>query len=222
MPSRRQYPPEPLYPKGMTHAIKINFDREHKGYWTGDVKDRFNRKSLLGIVEIVHHTGAGAGFSGRPRCTRYFLSAIGDISSKELCPVKEMEISTRDSKGINVVDISGEVDIYSGEELKQCLEGFANDSQPVLLNLSKTNYIDSFGLSLLISFRKKLGKQGKKFALCCPQSYVKRILNLTKLYEFLSVFENEESALSAFESSSGEASLELEPKISIQADERLI
>lgn len=136
--------------------------------------------------------------------------------------MKEMEISTRDSKGINVVDICGEVDIYSGEELKQCLEGFANDDQPVLLNLSKTNYIDSFGLSLLISFRKKLGKQGKKFALCCPQSYVKRILNLTKLYEFLSVFENEESALSAFENSSGEAGLELEPKISIQADERLI
>lgn len=134
--------------------------------------------------------------------------------------MKEMEINMRDLRGVNVLDISGEVDIYSGEELKNCLDELINDGQHVLLNISKTDYIDSFGLSLLISFRKKLGKLGRKFGLCCPQSYVKRILNLTKLYDFLSVYENEEMALAAFNTSTEEAFYHMEPKISIKTDER--
>jgi anti-anti-sigma factor len=131
-----------------------------------------------------------------------------------------MEINMREHRGINVLDICGEVDIYSGEELRQCLDDLAENERPVLLNIARTNYIDSFGLSLLISYRKKLGKLGRKFGLCCPQSYVKRILNLTKLYEFLSVYDSEEMALSSFNTSSEQSFLEKEPTISIQSDER--
>jgi anti-anti-sigma regulatory factor len=90
----------------------------------------------------------------------------------------------------------------------------------ILLNISSTDYIDSFGLSLLISFRKKLGKKGKHFGLCSPQSYVRRILNLTKLYDFLAVFENEGKALQTFQKPQEENLFALEPKISIQSDER--
>ena len=140
--------------------------------------------------------------------------------AKELCEVKELEIALRENGGVTVIDVSGEVDIYSGEELRQCIDEVAGDSQHVLLNISKTDYIDSFGLSLLISFRKKLGKLGKMFGLCNPQSYVRRILNLTKLYDFLSVFENEEKALAAFSNSGNGVLSDQEPKISIQADER--
>ena len=134
--------------------------------------------------------------------------------------MKELEIALRERGGITVIDVSGEVDIYSGEELRHCVDEIANVSEYVLLNISKTDYIDSFGLSLLISFRKKLGKLGKTFGLCNPQSYVRRILNLTKLYDFLSVFENEEKALAAFSYSGDGIPSDLAPKISVQADER--
>lgn len=135
--------------------------------------------------------------------------------------MKEMEIQKREQDGVTVFDVKGEVDIYSGEELKQMLEEIADKEQKVLLNVSNIDYIDSFGLSLLISFRKKMGRQGKRFGICCPQSYVKRILNLTKLYDFLSVYESEEKALTAFcNSLEEEIQAEAEPTLSIQSDER--
>ncbi|MDQ7821978.1 MAG: STAS domain-containing protein [Candidatus Eremiobacteraeota bacterium] len=131
-----------------------------------------------------------------------------------------MEIQKREVLGIAILDLKGEVDIYSSEELKHLLEELSESRESLLLNVSNTDYIDSFGLSLLISFRKKMGKQGKRFGLCCPQSYVRRILNLTKLYDFLSVYESEEKAIEDISRSKAAVAGELEPTISLQSDER--
>jgi anti-sigma B factor antagonist len=136
--------------------------------------------------------------------------------------VKEMEISERERDGIIILDIKGEVDIYSGEDLRQRLEELSLTDRQILLNISNTDYIDSFGLSLLISFRKRMGKKGRHFGLCSPQSYVRRILNLTKLYDFLAVFENEEKAVQTFQNPQEESLFVLEPRISVQSEERRV
>jgi len=132
--------------------------------------------------------------------------------------VKEMELQKRVINGVTILDVKGEVDIYSGEELRQRVDEYMSAAGHLLLNISEIDYIDSFGLSLLIAVKKKMSKEGKSFGLCCPQSYVRRILNLTKLYDYLSVYENEEKAVQAIEK--GNNGMELEPKLSIFTDER--
>ncbi len=133
--------------------------------------------------------------------------------------MKELEITERESDGVTILEIKGEVDIYSGEALKDRLGGLAG-CQNLLLNIAGIDYIDSFGLSLLISYRKKMGKEGRKLGLCCPQSYVKRILNLTKLYDFLAVYDDEDAAIESFLKGDGQIKLQMEPKVSSLSDER--
>lgn len=134
--------------------------------------------------------------------------------------MKEMELHKRLVDRVVVLDIKGEVDIYSGEELKRRLDEHIPAAVHLLLNISEIDYIDSFGLSLLIAVKKRMSKERKRFGMCCPQSYVRRILNLTKLYDYLSVYENEEKAINAFGAEAGQEDGELEPKLSISSDER--
>ncbi len=131
-----------------------------------------------------------------------------------------MELQKRVIDGITILDIKGEVDIYSGEELRQKLDEFMLSAKNLIINISEIDYIDSFGLSLLIAVKKKMSKESKNFSLCCPQSYVRRILNLTKLYDFLAVYESEEKAVQAIDTGVKTQSVELEPRLSISSDER--
>jgi len=109
-----------------------------------------------------------------------------------------MEIDVRTQENINILSLHGDLDGKSETNLGQRIEEGISLHHNVLLNLSDTGYIDSAGLSILITSRKKLLAKGLELFICCPQSYVKRIFNLTKLCDFLPVFDNENLALSAF------------------------
>lgn len=109
-----------------------------------------------------------------------------------------MVLVRREHNKVAILEVCGEVDIHSAKSLRMELEKLPCAEQNILLNLSQTYYIDSIGLSLLISFKKKQCKNGKQFGICSPQSYMKRILNLTRLTGALSIFENEYDAIQAF------------------------
>jgi anti-sigma B factor antagonist len=147
--------------------------------------------------------------------------AFHSFPVKELARVKELDITEREREGVTILEVKGEVDIYSGEALKEKLEEMS-EKPCLLLNIAGIDYIDSYGLSLLISIRKKMGKLGRQIALCSPQSYVKRILNLTRLYDFLAVYDYEDEAIEAILKGDGQFILESEPKVTIQSDERRV
>ena len=116
--------------------------------------------------------------------------------------IKNMEIVKRNNDGIVILDVSGDLDIYSSIDLRKTLEELLPMERDILLNLSGNYYIDSSGLSVLIFFQKKMKERGKRFGVCCPQGYVKRIMLLTNTGTFLGVCESEEEAISNFRSSS--------------------
>ncbi len=109
-----------------------------------------------------------------------------------------MEIDERTHNNISILEIHGDLDSHGEALFCQKIEDEISSYHDVLLNIVDTGYIDSAGLSILITSRKKLLSRGLEFFICCPQSYVKRIFNLTKLRDFIPVFDNEEQALSAF------------------------
>jgi anti-anti-sigma factor len=103
----------------------------------------------------------------------------------------------RERDNVIILEIWGDVDIHSTKSLGRKLEELLSAEKHILLNLFQTSYIDTIGLSLLIDFKKRQREKGKFFDLCSPRSYMKKILDLVKLYEFLSIFENEGNALCA-------------------------
>lgn len=77
--------------------------------------------------------------------------------------------------------------------LQQCIDdGFSK----IVLNLSEVEYMDSTGLSALLTARKALENKGE-LALCHLQESVKDLLAVTKLNQVFKIHQNEQEAVQA-------------------------
>lgn len=100
--------------------------------------------------------------------------------------------------GISAVSIAGELDQATVPELESHLEdliGGANGS--LLVDLSSCEFIDSSGLATLVSAHERIsanaGERG--FAICCPESQVKRLLEITGLDQAMGIVGTRDEAL---------------------------
>ncbi len=75
-----------------------------------------------------------------------------------------MEINTESKiNNILVIRTRGEIDMYSVKELKEILENSLNDGvTKFIINVQDSDYIDSSGFALLMSFNSKLMRKGTK------------------------------------------------------------
>lgn len=98
----------------------------------------------------------------------------------------------------SALDLEGEVDVYTAPQLKRALhEQTQQGAARVVVNLAKVEYIDSTGLSALISGHASLLQIGGSLLVVSPRPRIARLLTLTGLASRLSVFPNESDALTA-------------------------
>jgi anti-sigma B factor antagonist len=100
--------------------------------------------------------------------------------------------------GLHTVTVHGELDQGTAPELRGALGsvlGESNDS--VLVDLSKCEFIDSTGLSLLVEAKRKLDEEKRAFGVCCPDADVRRLLELTGIDEAVGLFDTRDEAVAA-------------------------
>lgn len=110
-----------------------------------------------------------------------------------------MEFRQRVHEGVLIVDLVGELDVYSAASLKALLFGIAErgDSQ-VLLNCSELEYIDSSGLGVLIATVTRMRKTYGQLRMCSLRDNVRTVFRLTKTERLFDIHEEEAQALEAF------------------------
>ena len=75
-----------------------------------------------------------------------------------------------------ILDIEGEVDVYTSPQLKQDLVQITERGvKRVIINLSKVEYLDSTGLGVLIGGLKRLREADGNLALVGPGMRIQRI-----------------------------------------------
>ena len=83
--------------------------------------------------------------------------------------------------------LEGDIDLEKTEELRdqamQCLD----DNHELEFDMSKVEYIDSSGVSVLIEVRQKADEQSKKFTIKSPSEQVSSVLKMAKLYDFFTI-----------------------------------
>ncbi|HZQ87527.1 MAG TPA: STAS domain-containing protein [Acidimicrobiales bacterium] len=99
---------------------------------------------------------------------------------------------TKDRHGSAVVlAVSGEIDVHTTPQLREALLGeISNDSPTVVLDLAGVTFIDSTGLSVLITALKRARSLGGDVRLRAPSHQVFKVLELTRLHQ---VFEVEDA-----------------------------
>jgi anti-sigma B factor antagonist len=112
-------------------------------------------------------------------------------------PAKHLETSVRLKPGGAVLDLHGEINGSAQEALNAAYtEAEAKDPETILLNFEEVDYIDSAGLVLIGRLLAKARASKRRLLAYGLSDHYVEIFNITRLSDFVSVFPDEESALS--------------------------
>lgn len=96
----------------------------------------------------------------------------------------ELHVSVAGAEPEYVVRLLGELDMSTAPQLQQELLRLASDgARLVTVDLSELAFVDSTGLSVLITGLKQLRQQGGEMALRSPSPGTRRVLEITGLTE---------------------------------------
>jgi anti-sigma B factor antagonist len=111
-----------------------------------------------------------------------------------------MEIHTRVSGTVTIIEVSGNLTIGRNEEsLRETMSQLiAQEQRFVLLNLYDVPTIDSSGIGAVIKCFTLLNEQGGKLKVLRPSRMVRQLFTITGLMSVLEVHEDESTALSSF------------------------
>lgn len=87
-----------------------------------------------------------------------------------------------------VVRVDGELDILTAPRLAARLDPVIRSSRgDLLLDLRRVEFIDSSGLQILMTTRRRLLRSGREIAVLCDQGPVRRVIEIARLTEALGV-----------------------------------
>src|SRR5438128_1216825 len=105
----------------------------------------------------------------------------------------------KDKQGVVVVGVDGQLIVGNRQELKQkVLDTLEGGGKKFVIDFTKTGYIDSSGLGVLVSLSKKIREQGGDLRLCGLNEDLQTLFELTKLDTLFAIARTPEEALAAF------------------------
>ena len=109
----------------------------------------------------------------------------------------EFELSTVDlGDGVATVAVAGEVDLHTAPALKLALgEVIDEGARNILVDLSRTTFIDSTTLGVLMSAVKRLRPAGGELAIACHDPNVRKIFAITLLDRIFELFSSPDEAI---------------------------
>jgi anti-sigma B factor antagonist len=109
------------------------------------------------------------------------------------------EINTEKlSENTYVISLGGEVDLYTAPEFKQqLLEVVGQGGTNVVVDLTKTTFIDSTTLGVLVGGVKRLRPNGGQLSLVCSDRNITKIFEITGLDRVFPIHSSREDALAA-------------------------
>lgn len=91
-------------------------------------------------------------------------------------------LETREGGDWTIVDVKGEVDLYTAPRLKTLLTDItAGGRSNIAVDFAGVEFMDSTGLGVLISGLKRCREAGGSLALVAPTGPVRKVLSITGL-----------------------------------------
>ncbi len=110
-----------------------------------------------------------------------------------------MEIQTRDTNDIKVVDLIGKLDTNTAPDAEKHLNKLTKEgAKKILVNLEKLDYVSSAGLRVLLSTNKQLQSSSGLLRICNLNEVVKEIFDISGFSSIFNVFVTESEALNDF------------------------
>ena len=102
----------------------------------------------------------------------------------------DLKLDHRNQDGIEIVDVEGEIDVYTAPRLRELLIELVTDGHHrLVVNMEKVEFLDSTGLGVLVGGLKRVRAHDGSLDLVCTQERILkifRITGLTKVFEISS------------------------------------
>jgi len=112
-----------------------------------------------------------------------------------------LETGLKEIDGTKILDVTGEIDVYTAPQFKEAVNGIiAAGQKHLIIDMGDVTYMDSSGFGILLSATRRLRPQGGTINLVRCNTAIDRILRITRLNTVFATFDNVDDALKATQS----------------------
>jgi len=110
----------------------------------------------------------------------------------------DLSLSTRTVDDRTVVEVGGEIDVYTAPKLREQLVELINSGHyHLIVNLEGVDFLDSTGLGVLVGALKRVRAHEGSLLLVCTQERLLKIFRITGLAKVFPIYESVEAAAKA-------------------------
>ena len=116
-----------------------------------------------------------------------------------------MELIIRNVGDLVVVGVAEpSLEASNVEVFRERVASLIEDSNNLLVNLSKVKFLDSSGLAALVAIWRNLSSKDGQVKLCGINPSVRMVFELTRIHRIFEIYDSEEEAIASFDNSIGE------------------
>lgn len=122
-----------------------------------------------------------------------------NLSLSTVSTVSTVSAGSPGSAGdVQVLDVQGEVDVYTAPTLREQLTALVDGGASNLVaDLTGTSFIDSTGLGVLVAGQNRAGAAGGALRVVCAQERILKLFRITGLDAVVQIYPSRDEALAA-------------------------
>ena len=110
----------------------------------------------------------------------------------------DLKLGHHAKDGIEVIDVQGEIDMYTAPRLRELLINLVSKgSYQLVVNLDKVGFLDSTGLGVMVGGLRRVRAHDGSLDLVCTQQRILKIFRITGLTEVFGIYETVDQAIAA-------------------------
>ena len=110
--------------------------------------------------------------------------------------MSDFDLKVREQDGVLVLNTNGYLNNFGGEQIASlCLQKISEGQRKFLVNLEKTEMVNSIGVSILIEVIEELQGVNGKMAYCNLAPIVEKTFNIMGISKYAKLYTNEEEGL---------------------------
>ncbi len=108
----------------------------------------------------------------------------------------DLSVTTREEGGRTIVEVGGEIDVYSAPTLRDRLNALVADGHhDLIVDMQGVEFLDSTGLGVLVGGLKRVRTHNGSLQLVCSQERVLKVFRITGLTKVFAIHDTVEQAL---------------------------
>ena len=110
----------------------------------------------------------------------------------------DLKLGHYNKDGIEVIDVQGEIDMYTAPRLRELLiDLVSKGSYQLVVNLDKVGFLDSTGLGVLVGGLRRVRAHDGALDLVCTREPILKIFRITGLTKVFGIHETVDQAIAA-------------------------